>query len=307
MTPLAAGLDYFDLHFAGHRGFIATGLVHGTAGVGLVDPGPATTLPAIRAALTERGFTTADIRWILLTHIHLDHAGGTGLLLKECPQARVLVHERGVRHLVDPSKLIASATILYAERMQELWGDILPVPEANIDVLGATGRAVVAGYDVDIAYTPGHASHHVSYFFPHARVAFVGDTAGTSQPGSTIVRPLTAPPETDLDAWRHSTDTILGWNPDTLFLTHCGPQRAPRLHFQEMWKQMDDWSAKVRASLALEGDDAAKAAAFHRTEIERLSQVLPRAEADLWALGARFDLSWLGLARYWRKKAAATS
>ena len=129
MTPLAAGLDYFDLHFAGHRGFIATGLVHGTAGVGLVDPGPATTLPAIRAALTERGFTTADIRWILLTHIHLDHAGGTGLLLKECPQARVLVHERGVRHLVDPSKLIASATILYAERMQELWGDILPVPE----------------------------------------------------------------------------------------------------------------------------------------------------------------------------------
>ena len=247
MTPLAAGLDYFDLHFAGHRGFIATGLVHGTAGVGLVDPGPATTLPAIRAALTERGFTTADIRWILLTHIHLDHAGATGTLLREAPHARVLVHERGVKHMVDPGKLIESATRLYGDQMAPLWGEIAPVPAGRIDAIGDRGSGTIAGHDVEIAYTPGHAWHHVSYWVPSSRIAFVGDTAGMCRPGGSAVLPLTAPPDTDLDAWRDSTQRILAWDPDVLFLTHFGPHRSPRVHYQALWRQMALWRDRVAA------------------------------------------------------------
>lgn len=302
MTPLAPGLDFFDLHFAGQAGFIATGLLHGASGVGLVDPGPTTCLPVLRAALATRGFTMADVRWILLTHIHLDHAAATGALLRECPDARVLVHERGVKHLVDPSKLIASATQLYGDDMDRLWGEIVPVPVANIDAIGDAAEVVVAGHDVKIAWTPGHAWHHVSYWLPSARVAFVGDTAGMCRPHGRLVLPLTAPPDTDLDAWRHSTETILGWNPDTIFLTHFGPQSSPRLHVQQMWKSMDDWSARVRASLATDGTDIELAARFAASIAESLVPIVGRSEAEAHALAGRFDFSWAGLARYWRKK-----
>ena len=302
MTPLAPGLDYFDLRFGGHAGFIATGLLHGASGVGLVDPGPTTCLPVLRAALATRGFTTADVRWILLTHIHLDHAAATGALLRECPAARVLVHERGVKHLVDPSRLIASATQLYGDDMDRLWGEIAPVPSANIDAIGDYAETVVAGHEVKVAWTPGHANHHVSYWLPGPRVAFVGDVAGLSRPGGQLVLPLTAPPETDLDALRQSTETVLSWNPDVLFLAHFGPQWSPRVHFQQMWKRMDDWSNTVRAAIAAEGTDEDRSARFASSIADEFARVMPRAEADAYALAARLDISWAGLARYWRKK-----
>lgn len=305
MTPLAPGLDYCDLRFAGFQGFIATGVVHGASGVGLIDPGPTTCIPVLRQELASRGFSIADVRWILLTHIHLDHAAATGALLRECPQARVLVHERGVKHLVDPSKLIASATVLYGDDMDRLWGEIVPVPSANIDAIGDRAQTTVAGHDVTIAWTPGHASHHVSYWLPNAHIAFVGDTAGMSRPGGRLVLPLTAPPETDLDAWRTSTDTIVAWNPDTIFLTHFGPQPTPRLHFQEMWKSMDHWSTRVRATLATDTTDAQRSANFVASITDDLVPLIGRAEADAHALAGRFDFSWAGLARYWRKKDAA--
>lgn len=304
MTPLAPGLDFFDLNFIGQPGIIATGLLHGAGGVALVDPGPTTCLPTLRSALAARGFSTADVRWILLTHIHLDHAACTGVLLAECPKARVLVHERGVPHMVDPSKLLASATRLYGADMERLWGEIRPVPAANIDAIGDRAHATIAGHDIDIAWTPGHAWHHVSYFATAAKIAFVGDTAGICRPSGRVVLPPTPPPDIDLEAWRESTDTILGWNPDALFLTHFGPQLAPRVHFHDLWKRMDDWSARVRASLDKEGTDEERAAAFMTSVTDELARTTSRAEADAYSRAGRFDFSWSGLARYWRKKAS---
>ena len=302
MTPLAPGLDFFDLNFIKQPGIIATGLLHGADGVALVDPGPTTSLPVLRAALASRGFSTADVRSILLTHIHLDHAACTGILLKECPKARVIVHERGAPHLIDPSRLLASATRLYGADMERLWGEILPVPAANIDPIGDRARATIVGHDVEIAWTPGHAWHHVSYYLPASKVAFVGDTAGICRPSGRVVLPPTPPPDIDLEAWRQSTQTILDWNPDVLFLTHFGPHTAPRVHFQDLWKRMDDWSGRVQASLLKEGSDDERAAAFMASITDELARTTNRLEAGAYARAGRFDFSWTGLARYWKKK-----
>lgn len=301
-APLATGVDFADLHFVGQPGIIATGLIHGRDGVALVDPGPATSLPVLEAALTTRGFTWADVRAVLLTHIHLDHAGGVGHILRAATDARLYVHERGVQHMVDPSKLIASATRLYQGDMDRLWGEMLPVPANRVEVLGERNQLSIVGHDIESAWTPGHAWHHVSYFLPASRIAFVGDTAGICRPSGRVVLPPTPPPDIDLEAWRTSTETILGWNPDTLFLTHFGPQTSPRLHMQDLWRRMDDWSRRVQISLSKDGSDEERAEAFVRSVIDDLERATSRAEAEAYSRAGRFDFSWTGLARYLRKR-----
>lgn len=302
--PLATGVDYADLGFLGQPGIIATGFIHGAAGVAIVDPGPATCLPALEAALKARGFGWGDVQAVLLTHIHLDHAGAAGSVLQAAPAARLYVHGYGAPHMVDPSRLIASATRLYKDDMARLWGPILPVPADRVEALGHRNRLSIAGHDVVTAWTPGHAVHHVSYFLPAPRIAFVGDTAGICRPSGRVVLPPTPPPDIDLDAWRTSTETILGWNPDVLFLTHFGPQPSPAVHFQDLWRRMDDWSNRVRASLGMPGTDEERSAAFAKTVIEELERATSRSAAEAYAQAAQFDFSWAGLARYWRGKRA---
>jgi glyoxylase-like metal-dependent hydrolase (beta-lactamase superfamily II) len=298
---LAAGLDYVDLQFLGEAGLIATGVLSGRGGIALIDPGPASTLPALTAALERSGFGLRDVRAILLTHIHLDHAGAAGRLAELCPEAECFVHERGAPHLVDPSKLVASATRLYGDDMARLWGEILPVPADRVRTLGGSDRLTVLDHEVEAAWTPGHAWHHVSYFLPASRVAFVGDTAGICRPSGRFVIPPTPPPDIDLEAWRESTRRILAWEPDLLFLTHFGPQPAPRVHFQDLWRRMDDWSARVRAALAQPGTDAERAARFQAEVSDEIARLASREEAASYARAGRFDFSWTGLARYWRK------
>jgi len=302
--PIGAGLDYFDLHFLGTADIIATGLLTGADGVALVDPGPSTTLATLRSSVASRGASLADVRAILLTHIHLDHAGCTGSLLSECPNATVFVHEVGAPHLADPSKLLVSASRLYGDDMERLWGDVRPVPADRIKTVGDESLTVV-GHAVEVARTPGHASHHVSYYLPNAGVAFVGDTAGLCRGSGRIVLPATPPPDVDLDQWRASTQRILAWHPDTLFLTHFGPHRSPRVHFNDLWTRMDDWSRTVRGQLQQPGDDASRAATFSEGVMEAIARATTRAEAHAYAKAGRFDFSWSGLARYWRKHQTA--
>ncbi|MDA1305894.1 MAG: MBL fold metallo-hydrolase [Acidobacteria bacterium] len=307
VIPLAAGVDYADLHFVGYPGVIATVLLHGVEGVAIVDPGPSTSLPVLEAALRTRGFAWADVQAILLTHIHLDHAGATGSILALAPQATVYVHERGSAHLIDPSKLLVSAARLYQDDMARLWGEVLPVPAERVHILGDTAALTVVGHKVDVAWTPGHAWHHVSYFLPATGIALVGDTAGIARMGGHTVIPPTPPPDIDLEAWRSSTETILRWNPDTLFLTHFGPRQAPRVHFQQLWQQLDSWSETVQATLARPDlDDQARARVFVDAVTADLVQDASAEDALSFAKAARFDFSWTGLARYWRRKSAIT-
>jgi len=233
IKPLAAGLDYVDLLFLGRPDIIATAILRGADGVALIDPGPSTTIETLRLSLKHKGIALADVRQLLLTHIHLDHAGATGTLVRENPAIEVVVHERGAPHMADPAKLLASATRLYGEAdMQRLWGEFLPVPRSNLRALQGGETLVAGGRELDVAYTPGHASHHVSYFDRASRVAFVGDTAGIRRGPGTYVMPPTPPPDIDLEIWRESEARILAWDPDTLFLTHFGPFHGARLQFQ---------------------------------------------------------------------------
>ena len=307
MTALGGGLDYIDLEFLGQPAIIATGILRGRGGLALVDPGPSTTLPVLRRALAAKGYAFGDVRAILLTHIHLDHAGATGSLMDECPDADVIVHERGTPHLVDPSRLLVSAARLYGPDMDRLWGEVRAVPAGRIQSIGSRDRLSIVGHDVEIAWTPGHAWHHVSYFLPATGVAFVGDTAGICRPTGRIVLPPTPPPDIDLEAWRTSTATILAWKPEVVFLTHFGPYRSPDAHFHALWDRLDDWSRRVQVLIDRPGTDEDRARAFADEITTELQRTTSREDALAYARAARFDFSWTGLARYWRKKASVTS
>jgi glyoxylase-like metal-dependent hydrolase (beta-lactamase superfamily II) len=303
MITLAAGLDYVDLDFLGVPEIIATVVLHGASGVTLIDPGPATTLDHLRLSLQRKSMAIADVRQVLLTHIHLDHAGATGALLRENPAIDVFVHERGAPHMIDPSKLLASATRLYGADMDRLWGDFLPVPAERVRALSGNERISAGGRDLEVAYTPGHASHHVTYFDPSSRVAFVGDTAGVRRPGRNCVMPPTPPPDIDLDAWHISEDRILAWEPDTLFLTHFGPFHAPRLHFQDMTDRLAQWSRIVRKLLADASlDEEGRLSAFMSEALLDLKRKVGAVEAERYNRAGRLDYSWQGLSRYWRKR-----
>jgi glyoxylase-like metal-dependent hydrolase (beta-lactamase superfamily II) len=302
MITLASGLSYFDLNFYDTKGVIATVILHGPGGVAIIDPGPSSTLPALRAGLERGGMTMADVRTILLTHIHLDHAGATGTLVAENPSLRVYVHEKGAPHMVDPSRLIASATRLWGDEMDRLWGEMRPVPASNLEVLRGGERIAAGGRDLEIAYTPGHASHHVSYFSADTGIAFVGDTAGVRLQSGRFIMPPTPPPDIDLEAWRDSFARISAWRPETLFITHFGPFAPVAAHLTEMADHLELTSGLVKASLAREGDDASREAWF-TSEIRReLRRRMNEADAQAYEVAGRFDLSWRGLARYWRKK-----
>ncbi|MCU1384798.1 MAG: fold metallo-hydrolase [Acidobacteria bacterium] len=302
MITLASGLSYLDLNFYKVKGVIASVILHGPGGAAIIDPGPSSTLPALRAGLARAGIALADVRAILLTHIHLDHAGATGTLVRENPALRVYVHEKGAAHMVDPSKLIASATRLWGDEMDALWGEMRPVPQENLDILRGGERIAAGGRDLAVAYTPGHASHHVSYFSADTGIAFVGDTAGVRLQSGRFIMPPTPPPDIDLEAWRDSLARIAAWHPETLFVTHFGPFAPVAAHLTEMADHLELTAGLANASLARGGSDEDREAWF-RDEIRReLRRRMSESEAQAYEVAGRFDLSWRGLARYWRKR-----
>ena len=303
MPVLASGLDYIDLLFRGRPQIIATAILHGPAGVALVDPGPGTTLDTLTSALAAKGITFDDVRQLLITHIHLDHAGATGTIVGKHPHIEVLVHARGARHLIDPSKLLASAGRLYGENMDRLWGEVKPVDAARIRVLEGGETIAAAGREVKVEYTPGHASHHVSYFDTASRVAFVGDTAGIRRGSGAYVMPPTPPPDIDIEAWRESEKKILAWTPDTLFLTHFGPHRGTGQHLQAMFENIAEWSRIVRRLLA---DASLSDEERQRRFTDEVSRDLIRrvgeTEASDYTKAGGLNYSYQGLARYWSKR-----
>jgi glyoxylase-like metal-dependent hydrolase (beta-lactamase superfamily II) len=179
----------------------------------LVDPGPESSLATLLAAIGDE-----QPRALLLTHIHLDHAAATGAMVERWPDLEVYVHERGAPHLIDPSKLLASAERLYGDQMEHLWGKVKPVPEANVHALA--GGETVLGRRV--AYTPGHATHHVCYLHEETVTACVGDVAAVRIPPTNLVLPPTPPPDIDIELWEKSLGIVEVWEPTSLALTHFG-------------------------------------------------------------------------------------
>lgn len=301
MTSITAGLHYTDLQFLGYPHIIATAVLTGAdarAGIALVDPGPATTVSTLTAGLQALGIALSDVTDLLVTHIHLDHAGGTGQLVRANPRIRVHVHEAGAPHLVDPSRLISSASKLYGDDMGRLWGEILPVPADRLDVLRGGERITVAGRTIRVEYTPGHAKHHVSYLDEASGVAFVGDTLGIRRPPGSYVMPPAPPPDIDLGAWRASVARIMAWRPASVFLTHFGPYGDVPRHAEQFLTNLQDWEGKVRALLArAELSDAERCERFVEDVRAGLRTQMGPAEADGYERSGRVDYSWQGLAR----------
>ncbi len=299
---MAPGISYVDLAHLGRPRVIAATVVEGDDGVTLVDPGPGSCLDTLRKALDDAGIAIADIRTILLTHIHLDHAGATGSLLAENPGITVYVHERGAPHMIDPAKLLASAGRLYGEQMGVLWGDFLPVPETNVRVLTGGERVEASGRCFEVAYTPGHAWHHVSFFHADSGIAFVGDVAGVRTSQALFVLPPTPPPDIDLDRWIDSIELVRSWNPSTLLLTHFGPHADVTPHLDAAVQHLRAVTNIARAVIEAGGDDVAQVFRFIARTNAYIADNLPKEEAAQYTAAAPIDQCWLGLARYWKKQ-----
>jgi glyoxylase-like metal-dependent hydrolase (beta-lactamase superfamily II) len=213
----------------------------------IVDPGPSSCLGELLPAL-ERD----PPQVLALTHIHLDHAGATGSLLRRFPDAEVWVHERGAPHLIDPAKLLSSATRLYGVDMERLWGEVLPVPVERLRVL--RGGETLGAFQV--AYTPGHASHHVSYLHEPTGRAFTGDVTGVRIDGGCVLAP-TPPPDIDPRAWRASLALIEAWRPRSLAVTHFGAYDDVEDHLAALHEQLD-WVQELAGKV----DEAAFASAI---------------------------------------------
>ncbi len=272
-----------DLRHLGRDRVIAA---HELAGGLIVDPGPASCLDALLAGLRE------EPRALLLTHIHLDHAGASGSLVRRFPGLRVYVHEAGAPHLVDPSRLLASAGRLYGDEMDRLWGEVVPVPGERITAL--TGGELAEG--LRVAHTPGHASHHVCYLDEASGDAFAGDVAGVRIPPAALTIAPTPPPEIDVEAWERSLDVLAGWSPERLHITHFGSAGEPAEQVERAREAL-----RWEADLARRGDRGAFLAALGA----RAASAGDAGIAVRLAQAAPPEHLWLGLERYWRKREAA--
>jgi glyoxylase-like metal-dependent hydrolase (beta-lactamase superfamily II) len=251
----------------------------------LVDPGPESSLPTLLAELGEE-----QPRALLLTHIHLDHAAATGALVRRWPDLEVYVHERGAPHLIDPTKLLASAERLYGDQMERLWGEIVPVPEANVKPL-AGGEQMLG---MRVAHTPGHASHHVSYLHEESGTAFVGDIAAVRIPGVDLLVPPTPPPDIEIETWIDSIGIVEGWSPARLALTHFGAIEDPPPHLAAVRERLHEEAQLARDLSEAEyeqrhRDRVAERAASEEAAAEMIQCVPPQYQ-------------WRGLDRYWRKR-----
>ncbi len=273
-----------DLLHGGAARTIGVYLVDTEDGLALFDCGPASCLDALEAGLAERGHALGDVRHLLLSHIHLDHAGAAGTLVRRHPQLQVHVSEVGAPHLVDPSRLEQSARRLYGETFDPLWGELAPVPEENVHVVG--GRVL----GLECFPSPGHASHHVCYF--DGSTLYAGDAAGVRIEPARTVLPPTPPPDVDLAAWERTIAEIERRRPEQLALIHFGLAADVDRHLTELRERLATWAGRVER-----GADEAEFVAAARAD-------LPPDEADAYDRAMPFWQSYAGLARYWEKRRA---
>jgi glyoxylase-like metal-dependent hydrolase (beta-lactamase superfamily II) len=253
----------------------------------LIDPGPTSCLDTLLEALGGKAPQA-----LLLTHIHLDHAGASGSLVERWPELEVYVHEHGAPHLVDPSRLLESAWRLYGDNMDPWWGETVPVPEANLRVLRGGERLLDGSFEV--AYTPGHAFHHVSYL--HDGTAFVGDVGGVRITGSSLTIPPTPPPDIDLDAWHDSIERVRAWRPERLAITHFDAYEDVEAQLDELSARLDEWAERAR----VDDEDG-----FIEAAEREIKQGADFGLLPAYTQAAAPDQLYAGLTRYWRKRAEA--
>jgi glyoxylase-like metal-dependent hydrolase (beta-lactamase superfamily II) len=279
-------VEPLDLLHRSRERVIGCYLLETTDGPALFDCGPASCADTLRARLGERGLSLRDVCHLLLSHIHLDHAGATGVLVREHPGLQVHVSEVGAPHLVDPAKLIKSATRLYGDELEALWGEIAPVPQKNVHAVDGPLLGL------ESFPSPGHASHHVCYLDTDGTL-WAGDAAGVRIAPSPFVLPPTPPPDIDLEAWRQTLDEIRRRRPDRLALIHFGVFSDVDRHLDELERRLGEWTDRVERGVS------------EREFVDAALGELDPAAADAYALAMPLEQSYAGLRRYVDKRAAA--
>jgi glyoxylase-like metal-dependent hydrolase (beta-lactamase superfamily II) len=308
MTPilhkLTDTITAIDLQFQSRPNVIASYLFHDGKQAALIETGPASTVETLIAGVQAAGVPLEALRQLVVTHIHLDHAGAAGALTQRHPWMRVYVHPVGAPHLADPSKLIASAARLYGDQMEKLWGAIQPVPTEKITIVNDGDEIKLPGATLRAFATPGHARHHHAYLDANSGLLFTGDVAGVRIAGARYVRPPTPPPELDIEAWRASIAKLCAIKAAGLCPTHFGVHRGDvDWHWDDLERRLVSWGELVRGDLH-EG----------LSEDQILERMKEQITSEMNALGvdvSAYDVAVsykhvvAGYLRYWNKKMVA--
>ncbi|HEX3722249.1 MAG TPA: MBL fold metallo-hydrolase [Nitrolancea sp.] len=303
VEQLEPGVFIIDHRFQGVPGVIASYLLAGEHDLTMIETGATPTLETLLDGVRAAGFDPQDITQLAVTHIHLDHAGSAGVLMRRLPRARLLVHPFGAPHMIDPTKLMASATRIYGERMEELWGEVAPVPAERVDILEDGARFRAGGRELVALHTPGHAMHHIAYHDPETNGVFTGDVAGVRLEKAAYVRPPTVPPELDLILWRESIERLRALNPRRFYLTHFGEFDNVSWHLDDLLSRLLYWSGWTDAHLENESDTVVVTEALR--ELGDAEIVAACGDEHLvrpYEVATSYQMTVDGIARYLRKR-----
>jgi glyoxylase-like metal-dependent hydrolase (beta-lactamase superfamily II) len=306
VVEIDEGLWQLDLGFQGRRSIISAYLLQGDDEAALIETGPASTLVNLTAALAVLNLKAADISHALVTHIHLDHAGAAGVLARDNPGLQVHAHPFGVPHMIDPSKLVSSATRIYGDQMDTLWGEIAPIPEQQVVAFEDQSEIEVAGRTLRVLFTPGHAWHHVTLYDSVSGALFTGDVAGVRMPGMSYVCPPTPPPDFAPDAWLESVEKLRQLNARRLCLTHFGVFDDVETHLAQIEPGLNEFVATAEQVLDREAGSESLTERLHERMAADLDSDDPEVLAN-YELATPSYMAAMGLTRYLRKRAEATT
>lgn len=292
------GIYLLDTNHIGFTGTVGVYVLPGDDGFALIETGPGSTLGTIKQSIAELGLDLAKLKAILVTHIHLDHTGAAGQLASETG-ATLFVHERGAPHLIDPSRLLASAERIYGDKMQMLWGTMLPAPKENVVALTGGERLKILGHDVEVIYTPGHASHHVSFLL-NSEAMFTGDAAAIHFAGSSVIRPALPPPEVDLETWQASVDKMLAAKPKRLLLTHYGEVQDAENHLRQVVERNEQWANLILDGIKNGEDAKGLEQRLSTLALKELGGASPEV-IQRHRITSNDEMTVMGVTRYWQK------
>ena len=300
----APGVVRIDLRWRGLEKQVASYLVADGGDLAVVDCGPGSTLGNLLGAIRAAGHDPAALTHVILTHVHLDHAGAAGALLQAAPRARLYVHPRGVKHLADPGRLLTSAARIYGDRMEDLWGTMIPVPEDRMEVLHDGAELRIGGRTLRALDTPGHAVHHHAYHDPDAGLLFSGDVGGIRLDGAPYVRPPTPPPDIDVAGWRRSIARLRALGARLILPTHFGGAADVAWHLDDLEARLVDWAGWSSRQLAA-GAELAELSDSLRTKAhaEVLAASGTAAMAQGYEAAVPSDMMAAGLYRFHNRSA----
>ena len=293
-----------DLGFQGWDKVVHAFLLASPDELVLIETGPTSTLPSLRAGIMAAGFDPAQLTKIFVSHIHLDHSGAAGVIVRDQPEVEVFVHPVGLPHLIDPSKLVSSAGRLYTDRMDALWGEVAPVPEARVHPLADGGTVEAAGHVMSVLFTPGHAAHHVAYWIPDESIVFTGDVGGVRMPSSDYALPPAPPPELAPGEWIVSTERLRQTGAQRLLLTHGGAFDDANAHLDRLMPNLDEVGSLVLEAMLAGADDEAVTDIIQAYTEERIGPVIAEDPGIVQRYGwaSPSFLSALGFRRYLTKR-----